>query len=111
MIEEAASFAEAEQKLRAATFDFVVLDAILTPGTEEATETQGVKLLKDQKLVAGTPNHDTPFLFWSSFDSEEAFHGLSQADALKMRGVVAGRKGDYTGSTLSDLIIQHLLGR
>ena len=111
LIEEAGSFAEAEQKLRAATYDFVILDAILKPGMEEATEAQGVKLLKDQKLVAGTPNHDTPFLFWSSFDSEEAFHGLSQADAFMMKGVVAGRKGDYTGSTLSDLIIQHLLGR
>jgi CheY-like chemotaxis protein len=112
LIEEAGNFAEAEQKLRTATFDFVVLDAILKPGAEEATEAQGVKLLKDQKLVAGTPNHDTPFLFWSSFDSEEAFHGLSQADAFMMKGVVAGRKGDYTGpNTLSDLIIQHLLGR
>lgn len=80
IVDVAKDIKEAEEKLRGRKYDVVVLDSILS--SEEKEESEGVTILKGQKLNPQATNYSTPVVFWTSKDSEDALKGLSISQAF-----------------------------
>lgn len=108
-IETATSLAAAQAKLAATKFDYVILDSVLSPEPRE--ETDGVTILRAQKLDPAALNHGTPILFWSSRESRESYQGMSTSEALRFgsRGVISKNKDDVPLTSITDLMIQEII--
>jgi CheY-like chemotaxis protein len=108
-IETASTLEEAQAKLNSIRYDVIVLDSVLSQ--EEKEESEGVTILKEQKMDEEARNYGTPTLFWSGHSSMEALKGLSPSEGLTLaeRKTVLRNKDPKHVSNLSDLIFKELL--
>ncbi|MFH1347980.1 MAG: sugar phosphate nucleotidyltransferase [Candidatus Margulisiibacteriota bacterium] len=114
-ISTASTQQEAEEMLGSTKFDFIVLDCILQTEIQVSSleETDGVAVLKGQKDNPEAPNHHTPILIWSSYQSIVALKGLNPSKALMYGGLeVAWREKadkEIKEVGLSEVILRTIL--
>jgi|GEM_PF-2932832 len=108
-IETAGDLEEAQARLRSTRYDIIILDSVLSQ--EEKAESEGVTILKEQKINKEALNCETPTLFWSAHKSMEALKGLSPKEGLTLaeRNTILRVKDDIAQRDLSDFIIKELL--
>jgi NDP-sugar pyrophosphorylase family protein len=84
-LEVVTSYEVARQKLASERFDVIMLDAVLDQdAAAQNDQSDGVRLLKEEKLPEAAKNHQTPVIFWSGFSSLASYKGLTAKETSKM---------------------------